>query len=86
MTTKAELRTLGPIAALGVGAGVFYYRSLVEAHLARLIAAGLFRRVGDAHSVAADQPVGCHRRGGEAPRTVSDGHFWSSRSSAGCEA
>jgi aspartate racemase len=34
MTTK-ESRTLGLVAGLGVGAGVFYYRSLVEAHLAR---------------------------------------------------
>jgi len=35
MTTKAEPRTLGLVAGLGVGAGLFYYRSLVEAHLAR---------------------------------------------------
>jgi aspartate racemase len=34
MTTK-ESRTLGLVAGLGMGAGVFYYRSLVEAHLAR---------------------------------------------------
>ena len=34
MTTTAELKTLGLVAGLGVGAGVFYYRSLVEAHLA----------------------------------------------------
>jgi aspartate racemase len=30
---KANRRTLGLIAGLGVGAGIFYYRSLVNAHL-----------------------------------------------------
>lgn len=34
MTHQVEPRTLGLIAGLGVGAGIFYYRSLVNAHLA----------------------------------------------------
>ena len=41
MTTRAELKTLGLVAGLGVGAGVFYYRSLVEAHLAQGLSARL---------------------------------------------
>lgn len=35
MTTEAEPRTLGLVAGLGVGSGIFYYRSLVDAHLDR---------------------------------------------------
>jgi aspartate racemase len=35
MTTKAKPRTLGLVTGLGMGAGIFYYRSLVEAHVAR---------------------------------------------------
>ena len=35
MTQAAEPKTLGLVTGLGVGAGVFYYRSLVEAHAAR---------------------------------------------------
>jgi aspartate racemase len=35
MTTKVAPRTLGLVAGLGVGAGIFYYRSLVNAHLER---------------------------------------------------
>lgn len=35
MTSKAGQKTLGLVAGLGVGAGVFYYRSLVAAHLAQ---------------------------------------------------
>jgi len=34
MTTRTEPLTLGLVAGLGVGAGIFYYRSLVKAHLA----------------------------------------------------
>lgn len=33
MTIVTEPRTLGLVAGLGVGAGIFYYRSLVNAHL-----------------------------------------------------
>jgi aspartate racemase len=35
MTRDGEPATLGLVAGLGVGAGIFYYRSLVNAHLAR---------------------------------------------------
>ena len=35
MTTESQHRTLGLVAGLGVGAGIFYYRSLVRAHLER---------------------------------------------------
>ena len=35
MTTESQPRTLGLVAGLGVGAGIFYYRSLVRAHLDR---------------------------------------------------
>lgn len=34
MTREVEPLTLGLVAGLGVGAGIFYYRSLVNAHLA----------------------------------------------------
>lgn len=37
MTSKGEPLTLGLVAGLGVGAGIFYYRSLVQAHLARAL-------------------------------------------------
>ncbi len=33
-----EPRTLGLVAGLGVGAGIFYYRTLVSAHLERGLA------------------------------------------------
>lgn len=35
MTPKKEPLPLGLVAGLGIGAGIFYYRSLVNAHLAR---------------------------------------------------
>jgi aspartate racemase len=35
MTTETQPSLLGLVAGLGVGAGIFYYRSLVQAHLAR---------------------------------------------------
>src|SRR5271155_3945168 len=35
MTNERESATLGLVAGLGVGAGIFYYRNLVNAHLAR---------------------------------------------------
>ena len=35
MAHTSEPSTLGLVAGLGVGAGIFYYRSLVKAHLAR---------------------------------------------------
>ena len=33
MASKSESALLGLVAGLGVGAGIFYYRSLVNAHL-----------------------------------------------------
>jgi aspartate racemase len=41
-----EPKTLGLVAGLGLGAGIFYYRSLVNAHLAR----GLTPRIVMAHA------------------------------------
>lgn len=35
MAQETQPRTFGLVAGLGVGAGIFYYRSLVNAHLAR---------------------------------------------------
>jgi aspartate racemase len=35
MTTEMKPSTLGLVTGLGIGAGIFYYRSLVNAHLAR---------------------------------------------------
>jgi aspartate racemase len=46
MTTEAEPRTLGLVAGLGVGSGIFYYRSLVDAHLDR----GLSPRIVMVHA------------------------------------
>jgi aspartate racemase len=37
MTGDIKPATLGLVAGLGVGAGIFYYRSLVDAHLARAL-------------------------------------------------
>jgi aspartate racemase len=44
--TIKESKTLGLVAGLGVGAGIFYYRSLVNAHLAR----GLSPRIVTVHA------------------------------------
>jgi aspartate racemase len=46
MTTNAEPKTLGIVGGLGVGAGIFYYRSLVNAHLKR----GLSPRIVMVHA------------------------------------
>jgi aspartate racemase len=46
MTAETGSSTLGLLAGLGVGAGVFYYRSLVNAHLAR----GLTPRIVMVHA------------------------------------
>lgn len=46
MSDLEECATLGLVAGLGVGAGVFYYRSLVSAHLAR----GLSPRIVMVHA------------------------------------
>lgn len=46
MDKEAEPMTLGLVAGLGVGAGIFYYRSLVNAHLA----AGLTPRIAMVHA------------------------------------
>jgi aspartate racemase len=51
MTTKAEQKTLGLVAGLGVGAAVFYYRSLVEAHLACGLSPRLVMVHADVHHV-----------------------------------
>ena len=46
MSHKVETVTLGLVAGLGVGGGIFYYRSLVNAHLAR----GLSPRIVMVHA------------------------------------
>jgi aspartate racemase len=46
MSHKVEPVTLGLVAGLGVGGGIFYYRSLVSAHLAR----GLSPRIVMVHA------------------------------------
>jgi len=51
MTTETKPLTLGLVAGLGVGAGMFYYRSLVNAHLARAISPRLLMVHADARKV-----------------------------------
>jgi aspartate racemase len=46
MTTETKPSTLGLVVGLGVGAGIFYYRSLVNAHLA----SGLLPRILMVHA------------------------------------
>src|ERR1700689_2171447 len=61
IVTEAEPKTLGLVAGLGVGAAVFYYRALVDAHVKRgltphllMVHADVRRVVGLAH--APEQP------------------------------
>jgi hypothetical protein len=52
LTMKTEdSPTFGLIAGLGVGAGIFYYRSLVEAHLARGLSPNLVMAHADVRRV-----------------------------------
>lgn len=46
MTTETKPKTLGLVSGLGVGAGIFYYRSIVNAHLER----GLSPRIVMVHA------------------------------------
>ena len=46
-----ESRTFGLVAGLGVGAGIFYYRSLVDAHLARDLSPNLLMVHADVRRV-----------------------------------
>jgi aspartate racemase len=51
MKTEDSPPTFGLIAGLGVGAGIFYYRSLVEAHLARGLSPSLVMAHADVRRV-----------------------------------
>lgn len=53
MTNTKAQRTLGLVAGLGVGASVFYYRSIVEAHLALGLSAQLLMVHADVRRVMA---------------------------------
>jgi aspartate racemase len=46
-----ESRTFGLVAGLGVGAGIFYYKSLVDAHLARELSPNLLMVHADVRKV-----------------------------------
>jgi aspartate racemase len=49
--TESNPRTFGFVAGLGVGAGIFYYKSLVDAHLARGLSPSLLMVHADVHKV-----------------------------------
>jgi aspartate racemase len=49
--TAGEVRTLGLVSGLGVGAGIFYYKALVDAHLARGLSLRLLMVHADARHV-----------------------------------
>jgi len=51
MTREVAPYTLGLVAGLGVGAGIFYYRSLVNAHLARGLSPSLLMAHADVRRV-----------------------------------
>jgi aspartate racemase len=51
VTTKDEPKTLGLVAGLGMGAGIFYYRSLVQAHLDRGLSPRIVMVHADVHRV-----------------------------------
>ncbi len=51
MDGKGEVSTLGLIGGLGVGAGIFYYRSLVKAHLDRGLSARMVMVHADVRKV-----------------------------------
>ena len=49
--TDSNPRTFGLVAGLGVGAGIFYYKSLVDAHLARGLSPSLLMVHADVRKV-----------------------------------
>jgi aspartate racemase len=49
--TDGKVRTFGLVSGLGVGAGIFYYKALVDAHLARGVSARLLMVHADAKYV-----------------------------------
>jgi aspartate racemase len=51
METDGKVRTLGLVSGLGVGAGIFYYKALVDAHLARGLSPRLLMVHADAKYV-----------------------------------
>jgi aspartate racemase len=51
MTTETGTRPFGLVAGLGVGAGIFYYRSLVNAHLQRGLTPQILMTHADARKV-----------------------------------
>jgi aspartate racemase len=53
MSVQAAPRTIGLVAGLGVGGGIFYYRSLVNAHLARGISPNILMVHADVRRVMA---------------------------------
>jgi aspartate racemase len=53
MDTGEEVRTFGLVSGLGVGAGIFYYKALVDAHLALGVSARLLMVHADARYVMA---------------------------------
>jgi aspartate racemase len=53
MESAGDNRTFGLVAGLGVGAGMFYYKALVDAHLARGLSARLVMVHADVRYVVA---------------------------------
>jgi aspartate racemase len=51
MSDQSKPRTFGLVAGLGVGAGIFYYRSLVNAHLARGLSPSILMAHADVRRV-----------------------------------
>lgn len=51
MATESQSRTFGLVAGLGVGAGIFYYRSLVRAHLERGLSPAILMAHADVRRV-----------------------------------
>jgi aspartate racemase len=51
MDNKSQPRTFGLVAGLGVGAGIFYYKSLVDAHLALGFSPRILMVHADVHRV-----------------------------------
>jgi aspartate racemase len=51
MDSTAESRTFGLVAGLGVGGGIFYYKAIVEAHLARGLSAKIVMVHADVRQV-----------------------------------
>ena len=53
METDGHAPTLGLVSGLGVGAGIFYYKALVDGHLARGLTPRLLMIHADARYVVA---------------------------------